>query len=72
MRYFSLKQIAAHCKRHPESVRLALKRANITPEKFPGVQGRRLTERVASQFVSKWRPEAGPLPVNSVPSTQQN
>jgi hypothetical protein len=71
MRYFTLQQIADHTGKHRESVRLALKAAQIVPERFPGCRGGRIPERTANAFVSKWQPAAGPLPVNSVQQSAQ-
>jgi hypothetical protein len=68
MRYVTINMLAKHTGKHPKSVQRALKRANVPVEKFIGVQGLRLSEKDANNFLRRQWPETGPLPPMAVPA----
>jgi hypothetical protein len=62
MKYVTVAMIAKHARRHPETVRLALHRAQIPIEIQARKSGIRVLRKDADRFLAFWRPEIGPLP----------
>jgi hypothetical protein len=63
MRYVTVPMIIAHTGKHPNTVRNALKAANVPFEKPPGAKGVRIKESDANRFIAKQWPGIKPLPL---------
>lgn len=60
-RYVTVKMIAAHVKRTPQAVRMALRAARVQPQRIAGVKGLRLDAKDANKFINLAWPECGAL-----------
>lgn len=58
MTFVTIAQIASLTGRHPESVRMALKRAGMLGARVPGIKGHRIPVAKANRFIARQWPGA--------------
>lgn len=66
MKYVTIGMIAAHAKKHRNTVVRALKMAGVKIERMPGVKGGRIAERDANKFLLRQWPGVGPFPISNL------
>jgi hypothetical protein len=54
--FITVAQLATHAKRHPESVRRALRAAGLMPAAEKGIKGKRISVTKANRFLSRQWP----------------
>lgn len=61
MKFVTLKMVAAHVGRHPNSVRRGMLLAGLLPKEQVGVNGIRVPIKTANQFIEHQWPGAAPM-----------
>jgi hypothetical protein len=60
-RYTTIEEIAEHSGKHHQTVRQALKNANVKAEKQAGIKGNRYPVPVINKFLAKQWPNVRPM-----------